>query len=316
MKKFSFGWMEGADSQFFKDEASYLYNKRTYLKLKVPQYGESLTYYIISGVKVVAHIHFFLLQQKDNYLKAVSLPASPFGSLDFCQALPAEVLNSFMQYIFHSLRQKGVDQITIKDCIPAYRSEDTSAYEQSLMNTGFAVWQTQQNHHILVNQDGIAARLHRMEQKRLRKCRTAGFVFRQENVSALNDHYSFLQKCRQEKGWTLSLSLNQLQQSVSAMPEAYALFSVYDLDRRIAAALTVRVNRSIMYDFYHDALAAYKNYSPVVLLVDGLYSYCQQEKISVLDLGTSPSLSLAKFKEHLGGIKSFKKTYQYSVTNA
>ena len=110
------------------------------------------------------------------------------------------------------------------------------------------------------------------------------------------------------------MSLEQLQTSINAMPEHYLLFGVYDGNKLIAAAVSVRISRDIMYNFYHGDDVSYRSTSPIVMLVAGIYQYCQQKNISILDLGISSvegqiNQGLFDFKKNLGCESSNKYTY-------
>ncbi|MFP4091350.1 MAG: GNAT family N-acetyltransferase [Cyclobacteriaceae bacterium] len=258
---------------------------------------------------VLASIHFFVID-KDEKLEVVSLAEAPFGSVEIHED-GAFDLKAFMLFVVQTLRERNVHSIIIKDCISIYRPD--VQLKQLFTQLGFSIREKQLNHHIAVDSSHLAGKMHRMEQKRLRKCLRAGFQFRQEPLPDLKDHYHFLQHCRRQKGWELSASLEDIQQLSKLLPHAYRLFSVYDGQRRVAASLSIAVNEHVLYDFYHDSLQEYRQYSPVTLLLDGMYQYCQQERIAYIDMGTSETLSLQAFKSHVGGIASPKITYQLDL---
>ena len=102
------------------------------------------------------------------------------------------------------------------------------------------------------------------------------------------------------------------------MPEHYLLFGVYDESKLIAASVSVRISRQIMYNFYHADDINYRSSSPVAMLVDGVYKYCQQNNFNILDLGISSvqgllNQGLFDFKDNLGCETSNKCTYVLNV---
>lgn len=293
--------------------ATYLYNNKVYLQSKERTLGKPLTFYALQGEVAVARIHFFLTRQPNGEVEAISIPASPFGSFEYSSALSTQTLTEFISYIKYSLISRGVNYITLKDCIEAYRFGIAYVLTNALKQEGFIEIESLINHHIEVDSSSLSHKMHKMEVKRLRKCQHLAMKIKEEPISCLMYYYSFLQECRQEKGWGLSLSYADILASQQVMPGRYHIYAVYHKNECIAASLAVRVTNYILYDFYHDARAAFKNLSPTVFLLTGLYQYCQQSNIKILDLGTSPTLSLQKFKEHLGGVLSYKRTYQYSV---
>ncbi len=80
--------------------------------------------------------------------------------------------------------------------------------------------------------------------------------------------------------------------------------------------MTVRVRDDILYTFLPASNPAYHAYSPLVLLMDGLFEYCQQQQIRLLDLGVSldgnhqPKPSLLRFKRNLGALESPKVCFE------
>lgn len=288
---------------------SYLYNGDSFLRLKRK---ERHTCYALheSTKTVVALIHFILEKEaaSDQYV-AVSLPGSPFGSVEFSIELSKETLNDFLTFVKETCQSLGVAGIRIKNCIAAYRPDVAPRLAQALQEQQFVVEETLTNHHIPVDVLPFRRKIHRMEQKRLRKGKRYGFTTLEVPLSEIGFYYRFLQQCRQEKGWHLSMSAHEVARSVQALPEAYRIFAVYDRDQCIAASLAVQVNAHILYDLYHDSLASYKPFSPVVLLLEHMYDYCAMHQIRLLDLGTSPTGSLQQFKARVGGVPSEKITY-------
>jgi hypothetical protein len=127
--------------------------------------------------------------------------------------------------------------------------------------------------------------------------------------------YDFIFTCRNEKGYPLSMQLEELQHMAVKFPDRYLLFGVFRSDSLVAAAITIRVKKNILYDFYHDHAAAFDHLSPVTFLVDGIYRFCFENDIQLLDLGTSaidglPNFGLLNFKKKLGALATPKLTFQ------
>ncbi|MEK6477591.1 GNAT family N-acetyltransferase [Catalinimonas sp. 4WD22] len=288
---------------------TYLYNSKAYLKLKVDRLGRPLSFYALKGELAVARTHFFIRINEAGEKEANSSPESPFGSLEYSNELSEEILRDFISYIKTALLCFDVKQIIMKDCISKYRKNSPTILHPIFLDMGFQKQSSMMNHHIEVDEGSLEQQMHKMERKRLRKARRLGLNFREEPLSSIDHYYHFLQECRQEKGWSLTLSYAETLASVQAMPERYRIFVAYHEDKCVAASLSVVVKKGILYDFYHDSKAAYKTWSPVVFLVDGMYQYCQKNKFDLLDLGTSTTQSLQQFKQHLGGVTSQKYTY-------
>ncbi len=127
--------------------------------------------------------------------------------------------------------------------------------------------------------------------------------------------YRFIESCRSERGMDLSLTLDQLVKTVRSCSSDFLLFAVFQDEEMVAAAITIKVNNRILYDFYYGHSKASNHLSPVVFLLDGQYSYCRQNGFQILDLGTSSlnektNFSLLNFKTRVGGTSSMKLTFE------
>ena len=133
-------------------------------------------------------------------------------------------------------------------------------------------------------------------------------------LQQLQKIYIFLDACRKEKGYSLSMSYAEIEKLAKVFPERIILTAVIDKNQIVAANISIRVYDHVLYNFYHDHASEYDSVSPVVLLNEGLYQLCQKEKVQFLDLGTSNiegelNESLLNFKINLGAEPSRKLTF-------
>ncbi len=292
---------------------TYLYNREEFLQLKEESYGHPLTFYALLGEVAVARAHFFLVKQDDGKLEAISIPASPFGSVEYNKRLTTENLTAFVSYIKHELIEKSAKTIIIKNHIAAYQAIGHADLHTILLDENFQIQEELVNHHIVVDRKALFPKMNAMEVRRVRKCQRAGFVSVHEPLSSLKKIYEFISECRAEKGWELSMQWQDIEHLVSLFPENYLLFTVQDQENIIAATIAVLVNDHVLYNFYPASRASYQQFSPMVMLTSALYQHCQQAKINLLDLGTSLTPGLQKFKQNMGGTASLKRTYQYGL---
>lgn len=239
---------------------------------------------------------------------------SPYGSILFSDKVPEDELISFIQYVEDELKAIGVEKIHLKNPPEVYHQEKGKRLHGVLLNTGYSVEKEEISALIPLSANLFEDGLHPSEKKRLRKCREAGFVFQQVSLDHLEEVYSFLLACRQKKNYSLSMSWDEIKILAETFPDRIMLMVVSDYERMVAASISLRVTNQVMYDFYHDHNAVYDQYSPVVLLLEGLYSVCQQRELNWLDLGTSQdgeliNESLLTFKRRLGAIPSRKLTF-------
>ena len=296
-------WPEGY-AQLYE---GYLYNQEAFAQLQKGENTIGHSFYALhtSARSIVGKAHFF--KEEKQYTSPFK---APFGSFEIHPQLNAGQIKDFIQFVLEQLKE---DTIEVRILHPAtiYQPEHALLIKESLLKTGFTLEAAIPNHHIEVNEEALTEKMHPMEKRRWRKCQQAGFVFKEEPLDALGEVYNFILSCRKEKGWSLSMTPEALQKAAFAFPENYKLFSVYNGNERIAATVTILVNSRIVYNFYPAALLSYQSYSPTVMLIDGLYQYCQQKGMKILDLGTSATEALGLFKTHMGGGVSYKYEFVY-----
>jgi hypothetical protein len=105
-----------------------------------------------------------------------------------------------------------------------------------------------------------------------------------------------------------------MERTVEAFADEFVFFEVMKGYERTAASIAIRVANDILYNFYSAHHSRYDAWSPVVMLIEGMYGWCQQQGIRLLDLGTSavdnqPNFSLLDFKLRLGAQPTAKLTF-------
>ena len=111
------------------------------------------------------------------------------------------------------------------------------------------------------------------------------------------------------------MSLPQLRKTAKTFPNDFLFFEVTEGERRVAAAIVVKVCKTILYTFYYAHDRTYDKFSPVVFLLGGIYSFAKDSKIEWIDLGTSMNggkvnVPLLHFKASVGGKLSPKFIFE------
>ncbi|UOQ70582.1 hypothetical protein [Hymenobacter cellulosilyticus] len=240
---------------------------------------------------------------------------APFGAVQMAAGLPGPVLRAFLEAAHAELAARGLARLRLRSHPFAYDPAASALLTHTLQQLGYSVALAEINHHLPLEAD-FRQRLHPSERRRLRKCQQQGFVFEQETPLYLPLAYEFLSRCRQEKGQTLSLSLERLQELFRRFPQDHFLFSVRTPAGEWAAlTIAIRVSAGVLYNFYPASPLAYNTFSPVVLLNEGLHAFGRANGQQLLDLGTSTlteglNSSLLQFKRHLGGVPSLRLTFE------
>lgn len=268
-------------------------------------------FYIVSKSKKIVAGHIpFLIDDRD----AVSPFKAPFGSLECMEKLPPKVIYDFLEYAIGELTSSGVEKIVIRNPPENYTAELSAVISTCLFNLGFNA-QSEVNTYLRIG-DLFEKEVNTWQQRKLRKCKEAGLSFQKLEMSQneINRIYTFILECRNERSYHLSIDLATLQKSCQVFPNRYHLFSVLYNGKLCAASVAVDVGNHILYNFISAHPREFDSMSPVVMLMKGMYEFCQDNNFEQLDLGTSaidgkPNFSLLNFKLGLGGIPSSKFTF-------
>lgn len=243
---------------------------------------------------------------------------SPFGSFLFYETVPENVLMDFVSFCENRLVNQRIKTITIKNQPEAYSFQKHQMLSEIFHKLGYSVSKEETSAILSVTERSFESGLHKSERKRLRKCRESLLSFEIQPIEQLQKIYIFLEACREEKGYALSMQFEEISRLSITFPERILLTEVIDKNQIVAANISIRVYDDVLYNFYHDHASEYDSLSPVVLLNEGLYSFCQSNNIRLLDLGTSNinetvNETLLTFKLHLGAQPSRKLTFAKTI---
>ncbi len=296
-------------------EAGFLFN--TYKHL---QHQQKEGVYILSAVNTLtrladARCAFFVQSGK-----AISPIAAPFGSIECASVFPEEALDLFIQTLIQAVHSAGAITLRLVNYPLCYAPESAGRVAQKLLSHGFIIVETHQTFYLPVSNTPFDLNLVPAERRRLTKCFEAGFQFKHWPLSDKNGVINFLTKTRRQKGYTMTISPERLTDLLHTFPNECAVFTVMDGDTIAALTITVRVRHDILYNFQPASNPGYDAFSPMVLLIRGLYTYCQQHQIGLLDLG--PSLDenrqakpgLARFKRNLGAQESPRLVFERDLS--
>lgn len=291
-----------------------LFNLPEYLVLQ-PAIGH-YSFYLLRKSSGKAEALFHVNKEND---KAVSPFRAPFGSFETIPDLSLALTETFAKTVLDYLQKLGAKEITIKHYPFCYAENQSALVVNSLLYLNLQVSLSQVNHHLPVSAMPFEKLLHASEKRRLQKCRKHQFTFQQEEASFLPEGYAFIKACRQEKNKPLSLSETQLETLFKHFPDRYLIFSVRRGQEITAITVAVKVRSDVLLTFYPASPYAFNDFSPAVMLNEGLYKYCQKNEIWTLDYGISgvkedPHYSLMHFKEQLGGLPSLKLTFTGQLT--
>lgn len=296
-------------------EAGFLFNTYDHL-----QHQQKDGIYILSAVNAItrladARCAFFVQSGK-----AFSPVAAPFGSVECSTGFPDEALDLFIRTLIQAGRSAGAMTLQLVNYPLCYAPEFVGCLVQKLLRHGFVGLETHQTFYLPVSTTPFDVNLVPAERRRIARCLQAGFQLKHWHWSDKTRVINFLVKTRHQKGYTLTISPERLTDLLRTFPNECAVFAVMDGDTIAALTITVRVRHDILYNFQPASNPDYAAFSPMVLLIKGIYTYCQQHQIGLLDLGLSldenrqAKPGLARFKRNLGAQESPRMVFERDLS--
>lgn len=277
-----------------------LYNSDSFLEANnsLPQ----LHFYLTDTDRKAAlgHISFSIEEGE-----AMSPFKAPFAGFELAPDIDSLSCLYFLHEVQRRLQERGVRYVKIKTAPGCYLPGNTMLAD-NMRHLGFEEKEIQTYHVIMVNEQPLASQIAAMEQRKLRKALKEKLSFRFARRSEYPLFFDFIKRHREAKGHQLSMNWNDLKGAVRAKPEGYLAVGVFKEEEMIAASVLTRVSEKVVYNFFPAHNAGYNSLSPMVYLIDSVYTWCQKQGIDWIDLGTSylsmkKNKSLISFKEHMGG---------------
>lgn len=277
-----------------------LYNSRTFLDANnsLPQ----LHFYLIDKEldQTLGHIAFSIEESE-----ATSPFKAPFAGFDLAPGLQSLASTYFLQEVLRRLVERGFRYLKIKMAPGCYQPISPVLLE-NMKHLGFEEKERQTYHAIPVNDQPLARQIASMEQRRLRKAAKEGLEFKFARKSEFSFFFDFIKRHREAKGHRLSMGWRELRNAIKGNQENYLAAGVYKQEELIAASILIRASGKVIYNFFPANDADFNSLSPMVFLIDSVYTWSQQQGIGWIDLGTSylgkkENKSLVSFKEHMGG---------------
>jgi Acetyltransferase (GNAT) domain len=287
----------------------YIFNLPTNLLLQTQDNWHSF-YAVRRDRKLIrAQIHFHITDGVAN-----SPYRNPFGSFEFSEAFTPKELFNFIQFIEDALRERDVRRVQIVSYPQLYCGRRASLLFTFMINHGFSASHAEVSACIEVSASVLFDSLSSWEKRKLRLQKNKELKFKRLSIERLRDAFDFIGSYRKESNQELSMTIGQLEGVVKTFPDRFRVFGIFDGGAFAAASIAIRINKSILYNFYSAYNKQYDTLSPIVGLIEGMYIFCQEEGIKLLDLGTSalrgkPNFSLLDFKMYLGATPTPKFTF-------
>lgn len=292
-------------SKLPKIEGGFVFNTPEFQSLKT---GKAKYFVLFGDEGVIARICFSI-----NRNQAISGHQATFGAIDAVLPLASETAKYFLEQVCVSLGKDGVQVVIIKHWPECY--VDSISLNEIFSEVGFREINSEINQHLVVQEEEFARLIKKNERKKLKQSMNHGYTFKKLLIADLPDVYQLVTETRTRKRYPVSMTYDKLEETIKLLPDKYLLFGLFDQNKLIAASVSIRISHEILYNFYHADEINYRSTSPLVMLIHGIYLYCQQNSIKILDLGVSSENGLVNqglfnFKKNLGCVSSAKNTYQ------
>jgi len=228
-----------------------------------------------------------------------------FAGFECEPSIGLDVLSDFYDQVEKDLIQQGAKTLEILLPPEAYDPSFHTLVVYLLRTKGFSISRCDMNYTMPVTTTPMQDHIRETQRQRLTKCQRDGMTAEQMPFSALKDIYAVIETNGLEKGFNLSMTASQIDAMEQAIPDSIILFAVQDKSKLASAAICVRTRTDALYIFMVGDAPGYQAHSPVVMMLDAIYAWCQKHRITLLDYGTStngtePNIGLMDFKRRLG----------------
>lgn len=291
----------------------FLFNEDAFFE--IPGDEEKIFFYIINNEEDAISGRFNLSIKSK---KGFSPSRAPFGSIEFDKEVSLSCLDEFIKFIIRSASVKGVQEIHIRSYPSCYAPENEAHLVHLFFLNRFEVTSIDLNQHLDVTSQQLKEKVSSAEKKRINKCLRSGFVFALEEKYELEEVYNLIKRNREFKGYPLSMSLKELDHVMNLLRDRYKVFTIRTGGELVAAAVSIFVNKAIIYNFYHGHDPDYNQFSPVTMLLEGIYDFAHDNHYTIIDLGTSTLASkvnegLFRFKRNMGATTTLKYTFRLTL---
>lgn len=246
----------------------------------------------------------------------MSLPRATFGGFEHEGLMPDRLqLDGLLREVVEQARLAKSSGLRILLPPRFYCEESYDFQVTALESAGFKVLYLDTNYQIPIANQSFSSRITPAERHKLNRAKRAKLSFQWVSKSEwpIEDVHRILMQSRERKGYPMGITQSDLH--LMSNVDAYNLALVKSEDGEIVAlALCIKTTDDVLYTFMTGDVVSFRFCSPVVLLHNELYTYCQSNGYSWLDLGTCgskgiPNPGVASFKKHLGALSCPKSTW-------
>ena len=264
--------------------------------------------------RIIGQISF----EQDNNSR-ISIAHGTFGSVELNFKAGYSLLSGFFKTVIDYFKERSVQSIIIRHYPDFYDPANSPVICSALSHLGFRIKTIDINHHLGTQNNLFSDLINKMENRQLRRCMDKGLTFNQGDFRDAERIYERISAFRKAKSIPLTYSSRDFKNCLEKMPDHYSVFYVTDNTQEIiAATLLVRITDKILYYFFPADTPDRKSLSPMLILLNGIYTYAREHHYQYIDLGVSsvngnPQRGLIQFKENIGGNTSTRLTFELVI---
>ncbi len=293
---------------FLPDETADIFNRAAFHQLHRPRFASG-TFLQWRGANGRFCGAFHALEEAPGHFSSPG--RGSFGGFDVADGLGCSEIATMVGEAEQHLRDLGARRLSLVLPPLCYAPDRAALVLHALLGLGYVVERHELNQAIALRHAQITTLGTYANRKRLNKTLREGVSTALLPPEAHAEAHAVLVEARRKKGYTLSMSWNDVAEMRAAFPQALRVFGAWHGGAMVAAAICVVVNPSLLYVYAWGELPGAERLSPVTALAAALYRHARQEGFTQLDLGTSSlhgavNPGLFAFKRSLGATPSPK----------
>lgn len=281
------------------DSCQYFYNSSAFHDINKQKVDKVFTF-AFGDNKIRA---FFTAGKKENRL--IAPYSSPFSMIEFKKSCTIEDIDNYVKELDLYMLQNELDEIEVTLPPMFYDETNITKVLSAFLRDGYSIVENQINYQIFINsEEEYLNSLQRNAKKNLNHALTVNYVLSHcESNEEKELAYEIIKKNRESKGYRLSMSLQQVMDTIRHVEHDF--FVLYKDEIPVASAIIFRVTEDVYQVVYWGDIPGYSEDRPINFLAYKLFQYYLSKNIRVLDIGPSmldgePNYGLCDFKESIG----------------
>lgn len=246
--------------------------------------------------------------------------SAPFGAFSFIKEdVKIEQIDNAIDSLILFLKKNKIFKLTFVLPPMIYNESFISKMISSMYRKHFNIVAIDVNYHFEVNDfHNYNAKLKSSSKRALKTAIKANLFFKKcETLNEIKMAYSVIKKNREEQGYPLRMSIEQVIKTIKIINSDF--FLVYDINKQpVASAQIFYVSDNTVQIIYWGHILKYSNFKPLNFLSYKIFEYYSKTNFKYIDIGPSsensiPNYGLCAFKESIGCKISQKFAFKINI---